>query len=63
MADKIKVNIYMPPELLEALKRLAAATDQPYAEVVRAACRAYVSAQAEVILGQRKTLQKIASYE
>lgn len=42
MADKVKVNIYMSPDMLQALKRLAAMQDVPYAELVRAACRDYI---------------------
>jgi len=61
MADKVKVNIYLPPDMLTALKRLAAMMDRPYAEVVRVACKQYILAHAESIAAERKALNKVAS--
>lgn len=59
MADKVKVNIYMSPQMLEALKRLAAMQDVPYAEVVRAACRTYIVEQRGRIEHERNVLDAV----
>ena len=61
MADKIKVNIYLPPDMLQALKRLAALQDRPYAEVVRVACREYILKHADSVVAERKALNRVAS--
>lgn len=57
MADKVKVNIYMSPDMLSALKKLAAKRDTPYAELVRTACREYIVANASQIIEQSKTME------
>ena len=46
MAEKIKANIYFSPDMLRALKQIGNHRGQPYAEVVRQACREYILANA-----------------
>lgn len=57
MADKVKVNIYMSPDMLSALKKLSAKRDVPYAELVRTACREYIVANAASIVEQARTME------
>jgi hypothetical protein len=59
MADKVKVNIYMSPDMLSALKRLARMQDVPYAEVVRAACRSYIVEQRARIEHEKHVIDKV----
>ena len=59
MSDKVKVNIYMSPAMLAALKRLANMQDRPYAEVVRLACKDYILANAATITAERAALDKV----
>lgn len=59
MADKVKVNIYMSPDMLAALKRLAAMQDVPYAEIVRAACRSYIVEQRSRIEHEKKVIDSV----
>ena len=57
MADKVKVNIYMSPDMLSALKKLAAKRDVAYAELVRTACREYIVANAAAIVEHAKIME------
>ena len=43
-SEKIKVNVYLSPVMIEALKKLAAKQDRPYAAIIREACRDYLVA-------------------
>lgn len=61
MSEKVKVNIYMSPDMLAALKRLARLMDRPYAEVVRVACKNYILANAESIAAERKAMDKVSN--
>lgn len=47
MAEKVKVNMFMSPDLLAKLKHLAKLQDVSYSEVIRAACRDYIVANRE----------------
>ena len=40
--DLIKLNLYFQPQVLEGLKRVAAAKGTTYSELIRTACREYV---------------------
>ena len=57
MADKVKVNIYMSPDMLSALKKLAAKRDVAYAELVRTACREYIVKNAAQIIDDSKAME------
>jgi hypothetical protein len=59
MAEKVKVNLYMSPNMLSALKRLAELQDLPYAEVVRTACKEYIVANAQRIATERGTIDSV----
>lgn len=61
MADKVKVNIYMSPEMLSALKKLADLQDRPYAELVRTACKEYILANAKKIAAEREQLGAVVT--
>jgi len=58
MADKIKVNIYMSPDMLKVLKKLAQMRDVAYAELVRTACREYIVKNAAQIQADRSTIEQ-----
>jgi hypothetical protein len=47
----------MSPDMLSALKKLAAKRDAPYSELVRTACREYLVANAGQIIEQAKTME------
>lgn len=57
LADKVKVNIYMSPDMLSALKKLAAKRDVAYAELVRTACRDYIIKNAGQIMDESRTME------
>ena len=57
MAEKVKVNIYMSPDMLAVLKKLSAKREVPYAELVRTACREYIVANAATIMQDAKTFE------
>jgi predicted DNA binding CopG/RHH family protein len=59
VSDKVKVNIYMSSDMLAALKKLAKLQDVPYAELVRAAVRDYVTAHAGRIAKERQALNEV----
>lgn len=60
MSEKVKVNIYMTPEMLKALKHLAKLMDRPYAEVVRVACKNYILTHAAGIAAERAAMDQVS---
>lgn len=59
MSDKVKVNIYMPADLLAALKKLAHMKGVPYAELVRTAVRGFISENAGKIADERAAIARV----
>lgn len=51
--EKVKINVYMSPVMLEALKKLAVKQDRPYAQLIREACREYILTTARTMKEQR----------
>lgn len=60
MSEKVKVNIYMTPDMLAALKNLAALRDVPYAEIVRTAVREYVMTHSDRLRLEKVTISQEA---
>jgi hypothetical protein len=58
VADKIKVNIYISPDMLKILKKLAAIREVAYAELVRTACREYIVRHATQITADRDAMER-----
>jgi hypothetical protein len=59
MAEKIKTNIYFDPAMLRGLKKLGELRGEPYAQIVRDACREYIVRHAEKIARDAKAARAI----
>lgn len=55
-SDRIKVNVYLPPRLLQALKKIAQIRGTSYSELVREACQEYAIREGKRVIEDNRAL-------